>query len=458
MKKTDLLVIGGSAGGILAATMARKAYGDEITITLVRDTERVMVPCGIPYIYGTLQDLKKNVIPDAMLTNANIDLVIDRATEIDREQRTVKTGGGGVFGYKKLIIATGSLPLVPTFIPGYDLDNVFPVMKNDDYLGVILKKLETTEDVVVIGGGFIGVEFAEQIRMLKKNVTLIEMADSCLWQAFDKTYTDDIESIMSENGIQVLTGTRVNKILGEKAVEAVELGDGRTVPADMIILGLGVRPNSVLAQECGLEVNAKGAIIVDQYMRTNDPDIFAIGDCAEKRCFFTGKDVPLLLASTAAMEAKIAGSNAFHLRLIRANKGTISTFSTKIFEKTFAAAGLTESRARQEGFCIMTGEFKTMDRHPATLPDAQEIQIKLIFSRCSGIILGAQISGGDTVGEINNILSLAIQKDTTATELNTFQAATHPLVSPSPIAYPINAAAMNALAGNCKHLNEDLVI
>ncbi len=458
MKKTDLLVIGGSAGGLLAATMARKAYGEDIEITLVRDTERVMVPCGIPYIYGTLQDLKKNVIPDAMLTNAKVNLLIDRAAEIDREQKTVQTAGGSVIAYKKLIIATGSLPIIPTFIPGHDLENVFPVMKNDEHLGVILKKLESTQDVVVIGGGFIGVEFAEQISLLKKNVTLIEMADSCLWQAFDRNYSDDIESLLGGNGIKVMTGTRVKTILGEKAVEAVELGDGRTIPADMIILGLGVRPNSALAKECGLEINPKGAIVVDQYMRTSDPDIFAVGDCAEKRCFFTGKDVPLLLASTAAMEAKIAGSNAFHLRLIRANKGTISTFSTKIFDKTFAAAGLTETRARQEGFCIMIGEFKTMDRHPATLPDAQEIYIKLIFSRCSGIILGAQISGGDTVGEINNILSLAIQKDTTATELNTFQAATHPLVSPSPIAYPINAAAMNALAGNCKHLNEDLVI
>ncbi len=458
MKKTDLLVIGGSAGGLLAATMARKAYGEDIEITLVRDTERVMVPCGIPYIYGTLQDLKKNVIPDAMLTNAKVNLLIDRAAEIDREQKTVKTAGGSVIAYKKLIIATGSLPIIPTFIPGHDLENVFPVMKNDEHLGVILKKLESTQDVVVIGGGFIGVEFAEQISLLKKNVTLIEMADSCLWQAFDRNYSDDIESLLGGNGIKVMTGTRVKTILGEKVVEAVELGDGRIIPADMIILGLGVRPNSALAKECGLEINPKGAIVVDQYMRTSDPDIFAVGDCAEKRCFFTGKDVPLLLASTAAMEAKIAGSNAFHLRLIRANKGTISTFSTKIFDKTFAAAGLTETRARQEGFCIMIGEFKTMDRHPATLPDAQEIYIKLIFSRCSGIILGAQISGGDTVGEINNILSLAIQKDTTATELNTFQAATHPLVSPSPIAYPINAAAMNALAGNCKHLNEDLVI
>lgn len=458
MKETDLLVIGGSAGGLLAATMARKAYGEDIDITLIRDTETVMVPCGIPYIYGTLRDLKKNIIPDAMLHNANINLLIDSALALDREQKRVETEKNGPIDYKKLIIATGSLPLIPTFIPGHDLANVFPVMKNEEYLGRILAKLENAQNVVVIGGGFIGVEFAEQIRMLGKDVAIIEMAGSCLWQAFDKSYTDDIESLLSGQGIQVMTGTRVKRILGEGAVEAVELEGGRTVPADMVILGLGVRPNGELAKAGGLEVNAKGAVVVDQYMRTSDPHIFAVGDCAEKKCFFTGKDVPLLLASTAAMEAKIAGSNAFHLRLIRANKGTISTFSTKVFGKTFAAAGLTEARARQEGFCIMTGEFKTMDRHPGTLPGAQEINIKLIFSRCSGIILGAQISGGNTVAEIINILSLAIQKDTTATELNTFQAATHPLVSPSPIAYPINAAAMNAIASNCKHLNEDLVI
>jgi NADH oxidase (H2O2-forming) len=457
MKKTDLLVIGGSAGGILAATMARKAYG-EIDITLIRETKTVMVPCGIPYIYGTLHDSKKNIIPDTGLLDANVNLIIDSALQIDREQKTVTTRENGVIGYKKLIIATGSLPIIPTFIEGYDLENVFPILKDENYLNKILDKLKSAQNVAVIGGGFIGVEFAEQIRMLGKNVTLIEMADSCLWQAFDKKYTDDIEGLLSANEIEVMTGTRVKKILGEKSVEALELDGGKTIPAEVVILGLGMKPNGALAKDCGLEMNAKGAVMVDQYMRTSDPDIFAVGDCAEKKCFFTGKDVPLLLASTAAMEAKIAGSNAFQLRLIRANKGTLSTFSTKIFGKTYAAAGLTETRATQEGFTLMVGEFKTMDRHPGSLPDAQEVNIKLIFSRCSGIILGAQISGGNTVAEIINILSLAIQKDFTATELNTFQTATHPLVSSSPIAYPINAAAMNAIATNCSHLNEDLVI
>lgn len=456
MKKTDLLVIGGSAGGILSATTARKAYGEDIDITLIRDTKKVMVPCGIPYIYGTLHSTDKNVIPDAGLADAKVNLIIDRVIQIDKEQKTVTTQSNEVFQYKKLILATGSLPIVPTFIPGHDLENVYPILKDKDYLNIILEKMEQIKNVVVIGGGFIGVEFAEQMHLLGKNVTLIEMADACLWQAFDKSFTDDIEADLKKSGLQIMTNTKVKKIIGKQSVEAVEIENGQLIPADIVILGLGVKPNGELGKDAGLEVNQKGAIVVDQYTRTSDPNIFAVGDCSEKKCFFTGKDVPVLLASTAAMEAKIAGSNAFHLRLVRANKGTISAFATKVLGKTFAAAGLTEARAKHEGFSLMVGEFTTMDHHPGSLPGTQQVNIKLIFSKCSGVILGAQISGGDTVAEMINTLSLAIQKGATATELNTFQVATHPLVSASPIAYPINAASMNALATNCRHLNEGL--
>lgn len=457
MKKTDLLIIGGSAGGILCATTARKAYGD-IDITVIRETEKVMVPCGIPYIYGTLHSTDKNVIPDANLLDAKINLIVDRVDAVDRDKRMVTTAGGEKYQYKKLIFATGSLPIVPKFIQGHDLENVIPVLKNKDYLNAVLKKVQDAENVAVVGGGFIGVEFAEQIRLLGKNVTLIELADACLWQAFDNNLTDEIEESLRENGINLFTGTKVMEFKGKDKVESIKLDNGKEVKADLVILGLGVRPNSSLAEDAGLELNAKGAIIVDQYTRTNDPNIFAVGDCAEKKCFFTGKDVPVLLASTAAMEARIAGCNAFHLRLVRANKGTISAFSTKIFGRTYAAAGITEARANEEGFCVMVGDFTTMDHHPGSLPGTQKVYTKLIFSKCSGIILGAQVSGGDSVGEMINILSLAIQKGITATELNTFQVATHPLISASPIAYPINSASMNAIATNCHHLNEGLEI
>ena len=138
MKKTDLLVIGGSAGGILSATMARKAYGD-IAITVIRDTDAVMVPCGIPYIYGTLRCTSKNVIPDKMLVDAKIDLVVGTVVKIDKENKVVTTKENETYSYKKLVIATGSLPIIPTFIPGHELENVFPIYKNQDYLASILK-------------------------------------------------------------------------------------------------------------------------------------------------------------------------------------------------------------------------------------------------------------------------------------------------------------------------------
>ncbi|WFD10898.1 FAD-dependent oxidoreductase [Tepidibacter hydrothermalis] len=457
MQKTDLLVIGGSAGGLLSATTARKVYGN-VKITLIRDTEKVMVPCGIPYIFGTLKDTSKNVIPDRMLMNNDIELIIDKVVKIDRENKIVETKNNDVVQYKKLIIATGSLPITPTFIPGYDLENVYAVLKDESYLKNILEKVQNFNNIVVIGGGFIGVEFAEQMKSLNKNVTLVELADACLWQAFDKTFTDEIEGTLKKNGIEIKTKTKVKKILGDDKVQEVELNNGEKIKADVVILGMGVKPNAQLAKDAGIQLNEKGSIIIDQYMRTSDPNIFAVGDCADKKCFFTGKNVPVLLASTAATEAKIAGCNVFQLRLIRQNKGTISAFSTKLFGRTYAAAGMTEAKAKEEGFSLMIGEFSTFDKHPGSLPNAQKINIKLIFSKCSGVILGAQISGGDTVGEMINVLSLAIQKEITASELNTFQVATHPLVSASPIAYPINAASMEAITKNCKHLNKDFQI
>ncbi len=452
MKKVDLLVIGGSAGGILSATTARKAYGD-IDIAVIRDTKTVMIPCGIPYIFGTLKDTKKNIIPDAALINNGIELIINKVIKIDKEKKCVETADGDVIVYKKLILATGSLPIIPTFIEGYNLENVFPVNKDEKYLNKVLLTAQTAKNIVVIGGGFIGVEFAEQFAKDGKNVSLVELVDSCLSVAFDIEYANELEEKMKENGVNIRTSCRVVKINGDTVVTSIELDSGEKIPADMVILGLGARPNGKLAAEAGIEVNSRGAIVVDQYTRTNDPNIFAVGDCAAKRCFFTGKDVPILLASTATAEAKIAGSNAFELRLVRENKGTISAFATKVFGRTFAAAGMTEAFAKKEGFSYIIGETKTFDKHPGNLPGAQLMHVKFIFSKCSGVTLGAQISGGDSAAEMINVLSLSIQNGITASQLNTFQSATHPLVTASPLAYPINAAAMDAVSKNCVLLN-----
>lgn len=457
MKQTDLLVIGGSAGGILSAVAARSAYG-KIDITVVRKTETVMVPCGIPYIFGTLFDTNKNKIPDAVLTDKGIHLIIDEVVSIDREKREAVLTSGETITYKKLVLSTGSKPVVPTFIKGWDLENIYTIQKEQAYLDALHDKVEKAEKVAVVGGGFIGVEIAEQIKSTGKEVALVELAENCLWTAFDKEYCEEVEGKMTEMGVVLKTGRKVMSFLGNGKVEGLLLDNGDKLEADLVILGMGVRPNSDLAESMGLALDERKAIVIDEYMRTSDKNTFAVGDCAQKKCFFTRNSAPILLASTAAAEAKIAGSNAFQLRLIKSNKGTISAFSTKVNGRAFGAAGLTERQARKEGFEIITGTFSTMDKHPGSLPGTQKINIKLIFSKCSGVIMGGQISGGDSVGEMVNILSLAIQQGATASELNALQVATHPLLTASPVAYPINAAAMDMCSKRCAYLNEELEI
>ncbi|MDD3395273.1 MAG: FAD-dependent oxidoreductase [Anaerotignum sp.] len=444
MMTADVLVIGGSAGGILTATTAKKVYPEK-KVVLVRKSKTVMVPCGIPYIFGTLKDAAKNRIPDAMLANAGVELVVDEVVKIDKEKKTAFLSGGEAISYEKLILATGSLPIIPRFIGGCDLENVFAVFKEEEYLTNLLNKLENMNDVVVIGGGFIGVEFAEQLSMAGKKVTLVEAAQHCLWQAFDDNISSIVEQEMEEHGIAVRTCEKVKKLAGNGVVEAVELESGEKIKADAVILSIGVKANSVLAAEMGIKTNESGAVLVDEYMRTSENDVFAVGDCAEKRCFFTNKNVPILLASTAAMEAKVAATNLYGLKYVRENRGTISAFSTKVFSKTVAAAGITERRAMEETFEIVAGKFSTMDKHPGSLPGTNKLDVTLLFAKTSGVLVGAQICGGECAGEMINILSLAVQKGITANELNTFQVATHPLLTSSPIAYPINAASLDAL-------------
>ncbi|WDC84063.1 NAD(P)/FAD-dependent oxidoreductase [Caloramator sp. mosi_1] len=217
-----------------------------------------------------------------MVKNAGVELIIDEVINIDKENKVAKLVSGEEISFDKLVLATGSLPIIPKFINGYDLQNVFPIIKDEEYLADILNRIKGMKDIVVIGGGFIGVEFAEQLKINDKNVTLVEVADKILWQAFDDEYAELAQQEMINNGIKLKVGTKVKSILGNNKVEEVEFENGEKIKADAVILGMGVVPNSELAKQLGLKLNEKGAILVDEYMRTSEKDIFAVGDCAEK--------------------------------------------------------------------------------------------------------------------------------------------------------------------------------
>lgn len=188
MEKTDVLIIGGSAAGLVTGITARRHYR-EAKITIVRREKRgqVLVPCGIPYIFGTLGTPKKNIIPEELITRNNLDLIVDEITSIDPESRNVTTSGGKSLGYEKLVLATGSMPVVPP-VQGANLKNVFCAQKDLDYLNGLLKTLNGVKDAAIIGGGFIGLEFADEFRKRGLNVTVVEVLPHCLQLVFDEEF------------------------------------------------------------------------------------------------------------------------------------------------------------------------------------------------------------------------------------------------------------------------------
>ena len=213
-----------------------------------------------------------------------------------------------------------------------------------------------------------------------------------------------------------------------------------------MIVGVGGKPSSDLAATAGLLITRGGSIWVDAYMRTSADGIFAVGDCALKRDFFTRKEVPVWLASTATAEARIAGTNLYELRVLRQIQGTIAAFSTKLGDTCFASAGLTSRSSEQEGFRFVSAEVEAPDRHPGTLPGAQLLKVKLIFADRAGALLGGQVTGGPSAGELINAIALGIQMGLTVRQLDMMQIATHPLLTSSPTVHPLVNAAHQALA------------
>ncbi|MBE9573322.1 MAG: FAD-dependent oxidoreductase [Proteobacteria bacterium] len=444
MRKRDVVILGGTMG-ISAGMSCRNHYPDK-TIAMIRKEVTVQVPCGIPYLFGTVATPEKNIIPDRLLESNQIELIQDDAIDVDRSKKVVLLASGETVGYEKLVFATGSLPLVPP-IHGVDKKGVFPVQKDLSYLWHLLYRMDKVENVVIIGGGFIGVEFADECRKNRDiNITVVEMLPHCLQVAMDEEFCEEAESALAETGVKIITNERVVSILGNEKVTGVELASGKKINADMVILGLGAVPNTSLAGKAGLELGFRNAVRVDRHMRTvTDMDVFACGDCAEKFSFFDGRPSGIMLASVGSSEARIVGANLFSPTCY--NIGTVGVFSTLINDRAFAAAGITAKYAKETGCEIVIGTETSTDTHPAGMPGSSVVKLKLIFAKDTGVLLGGGLSGGKSVGEMINVVSACIQHRMTANDIIMFQMGTHPALTPSPIMYPLVNAACKCVGG-----------
>ncbi|KNZ71130.1 FAD-dependent pyridine nucleotide-disulfide oxidoreductase [Thermincola ferriacetica] len=442
--ETEILVVGGNVAGRGFVSSILK-INPQTQITLVRRENKALVPCGIPYIFGTLKLPDNNAVSDESMVEKGVNILVDEVTAIDKERKLAVTASGEKIIYNKLVLATGSLPVVPGIGEGGNFNNIYFIFKDLDYLTLLKNYLKEKKKVVIVGGGFIGVELAEELsKLIDGSITIVECGPTCLWQSFDLEFAQMVEKILCEIGIKIYKLETVKKFIGHKGnVKQIELTGGGKLDVDAVIFAAGVYPNTTLGKAIGLPLDKFGAIKVDKYMRA-DKDIYAIGDCASKQDYFTGEPVSVMLGSIAATEAKIAAHNLYNLTGMFRN-GTLSIVLTSLNGISFGSVGLTEGNARVRGFNTKIGSVQVYDRHPACLPGAVKQIVKLVFDKETGVILGGQACGGQSVGELVNIIGLAVQTRMTASQILALQMGTHPLMTPGPTMYTITNAAENSL-------------
>ncbi|HOP63522.1 MAG TPA: FAD-dependent oxidoreductase [Spirochaetota bacterium] len=395
-----IVIIGAVAGGTSAAAKARRNSEEHEIVIYDIDSDISYSGCGIPYFIGedyiTRDDLTPRD-PSWFKKRFNIDIFTRHfVTEIYPAEKNIEvknlvTGESFRDSYDKLIIATGAVPVIPV-IPGINNENVFPV-RTIRNAGSIKKFVEekNPRKALIIGGGFIGLEMAENLSLQGMDITLVESAPH-LMPAMDADMAVYIEEHLGKNGVTILTGDSVKEIFdgGGKALT----GKGSVIETDMIIVAAGVRPNTGLIEGKGIRTGSNGGIIVNDRMETSLPDIFAVGDCCEVKSFVTGEYIYRPLGSTANKMGRIAGDviTGGDLKF----RGVQGTGIFKTFGLSVAHTGISEKEASDRGLDILVSH-NIKENRSKYLKESSEIVIKCIADKKSERILGVQIIGEDGV-------------------------------------------------------------
>jgi len=443
-RNCDVLIIGGGPAGGVCAVTAKMNYPEK-EILVIREFEVQLVPCAIPYIFGeTLGCSDNDVASCGMAAEMGISTLLGKVTDVDTENKKAYTDQYEI-SFDKLVFATGSEPFVHDSLqPSLGFEGVFTVPKNKALIDKAKAYIDKIDDLVIVGTGFIGVEMAMEFRESGKNVTLVGGSKHILKGTFDSEVAIQAEESLLKHGVKFIGEDRVTAVIdknGDNIVNGVQLKSGKIIDAQAVILATGYKPNTQLAEKAGLSLGHYGGIWVDEYMRTHNTDIFAVGDCSARRGFITKVPSKVMLASTSAAEGRVAGSSLYKIKFLKGFSGTIAIFSTMVGNIAFSSAGITEEEAIKNGGDIVVGTFTGMNRHPATIPGAQKQYVKLIAVRNGGQIIGGQIIGGNETGEMINIIGMMIESNITIYKVMSMQVATQPMLTAAPTNYPIIMAA-----------------
>jgi len=421
-KRKRIIVVGGSASGPKAAAKARRIDNSAEVIIMQKDADLSMASCGYPYYIGGFFDDRNMLLctptgvvrnPQFYLNAKDIEAKVNtEVLAIDRKGRTVSfrnmvTGETGEMTYDKLIIATGSVPQMPP-VPGVGLSGITTLqsMKDADFLRKVRDEGKIKK-AVVVGGGLIGIETCEALHLAGIEITVIELLPQLL-TFLDWELAKLVEAHVKSKGANVITDNGIAGFLGENGkLTAVKLQNGAELPCELAVVAIGVRPNVKLAQQAGLKIGETGGVLVDEYMQTSDPDIYAVGDCVETINRLTGRKVLAPLGDLANLQGRVAGENAASKNCVTF-PGTIQTGICKVFDYAAGSTGLSEAAAKKAGEKDIITVINTSPDKPGYM-EGKLLVTKLVADTTTGRILGAQCVGPGNVSKQISQWAMAIQ-------------------------------------------------
>ena len=440
-----ILVVGGVAGGASAAARARRLDEQADIIIFERGPHVSFSNCALPYFLSrTVADSADLVMmdPAQFKTKYNIEVRTEHeVTAINRTEKTVTVksladGKEYSEAYDVLILSPGGAPILPGAIEGIRNENVFgirnviDIVRLDEYI-----RTRKTTDIAVVGGGFIGCEIAENLVRAGYKVTLIEALNQVM-TPFDYDMAQILHKEMLDKGITLVLKDGVKKILAG----AIELASGRQVKADAIVMAVGIRPETTLAKNAGLDIGETGGIRVNANFQTSDPSIYAVGDAVEVFNRLTRKPMRLALAWPAQMEARAAADHIYGIR--NRQKGFIGSSVIQIFDLLAASTGLNEKAAKAAGLSYEVAYVIPADK-VSLMPDAHPIHLKLIFETPTGRLLGAQAIGKGEADRRIDVIAALISMDGTLEDLKNMELCYAPVVGTAKDA--VNMAALVGL-------------
>lgn len=450
-----VLIVGGVAAGTKIAAKLKRERRDAEVLILTMGKDISYAGCGLPYYVGNVIESRDELVvntPEAFmaLTGADVRTGI-QVTGLDRAGKKVaaknlETGQVFTESYDKLVIATGAHPFAPP-CEGLDLENVFFMRTPDDADG-LRKKVDSGEvkRVVVVGGGLIGLEVAENLLARGVKTSVIDFAPHVLSEMLDPEMSEYVENAMADAGVMPFTGVALEGIRGSGKVEKV-LTSRRPMKADAVVLAMGFRPNTEFLADTGLEM-FKGTLLVDEHMQTNDPDIYAAGDCALVTNRLTGKRQWSAMGSTANISGRLAAMHMAGNENVVAYPGVLGTGVAKLPGTCMGRVGLSEKAARAEGYDVET-VIAGADDKAHYYPGSSKFLTKLICDRKTHKLLGMQVVGKGAVDKMADIAVTAISLGATLEDLQNCDFAYTPPFSTAihPFAVTINAM-LNKLSGD----------